>query len=113
MIKGRFLRRIIRIGWFHHVTNADVLTQTTSVETLIAAAKVVWSCSQNALEKQLHGFILDWKLNFGKDPETKIQERHGLYVFWRMLQCSPAKTTASHWMKLKRWLWIELLRGKW
>lgn len=63
------LRKILKIRWFQHVKNEEVLVQagTGNVETLISSNRLRWfghiaRMSDSRLPKKL----LDWKPNYGK-----------------------------------------------
>ena len=49
------LRRILKIKWFFHVSNKEVLRRASIIEIFISAATsqttLVWSCGQNARGK--------------------------------------------------------------
>ncbi|CAH1272904.1 Hypp5001 [Branchiostoma lanceolatum] len=65
----RCLRRILRVRWFHRVTNQSVLEQTgtTSVEAVVAANRIRWLGHMIRMPKErLPRFLLDWNPNHGK-----------------------------------------------
>jgi len=63
------LRRILRIKWFFHVTNEEVLRRAgiKSVETFISAARLRWYGHVVRMpDSRLPRFLLNWKPNYGK-----------------------------------------------
>ena len=107
-------RCLIRIRWFHHVRNTDVLkqAQTTSVETLVAARRLRWfGHVVRMTEKWLSGFLLDWKPNFGKRSRGRPRTAWISCVL-EDVALFTSNNSSITLMKLKRWLWTELLRGK-
>ena len=63
------LRRILKIKWFFHVSNEEVLKRAgiTSIETYISAARLRWYGHVVRMpDSRLPKFLLDWKPNYGK-----------------------------------------------
>ena len=63
------LRRILRIKWFFHVTNDEVLRRAgiKSVETFIRAARLRWYGHVVRMpDERIPKFLLNWKPNHGK-----------------------------------------------
>ena len=63
------LRRILRIKWFFHVTNDEVLRRAgiKSVETFIRAARLRWYGHVVRMpDERIPKFLLHWKPNHGK-----------------------------------------------
>ena len=64
-----FLKRILKIKWFFHVSNEKVLRRAgiKSIETFIGSAKLRWYGHVVRMPKtRLPNFLLDWKPNCGK-----------------------------------------------
>ena len=57
-------RRILKIKWFFHVSNEEVLRQAgiKSIETFISAARLRWYGHVARMPE----FLLNWKPNYGK-----------------------------------------------
>ncbi|KAI8499084.1 hypothetical protein Bbelb_235370 [Branchiostoma belcheri] len=65
----RCLRRILRIRWYHRITNLSVLqqTETTSIEAVVSASRLRWLGHVLRMPKErLPRFLLDWTPNHGK-----------------------------------------------
>jgi len=65
----RCLRRILRVRWFHHVSNISVFqqTETTNIEAVVAASRLRWLGHVLRMpNERLPRFLLDWNPNFGK-----------------------------------------------
>ena len=63
------LRRILKIKWFFHVSNEEVLRRAgiKSIETFIGSARLRWYGHVARMpETRLPNFLLDWKPNYGK-----------------------------------------------
>ena len=63
------LRRILKIKWFFHVSNEEVLGRAgiKSIETFIGSARLRWYGQVARMpETRLPNFLLDWKPNYGK-----------------------------------------------
>ena len=63
------LRRILRIKWFFHVTNDEVLRRAgiKSAETFIRAARLRWYGHVVRMpDVRIPKFLLNWKPNYGK-----------------------------------------------
>ena len=63
------LRRILKIRWFYHVSNEEVLRRAgiKSIETFIGAARLRWFGHVVRMpDSRLPKFLLDWKPNYGK-----------------------------------------------
>ncbi|XP_063682648.1 uncharacterized protein LOC134817437 [Bolinopsis microptera] len=63
------LRRILKIKWFFHVSNEEVLRRAgiKSTETFIGAARLRWYGHVVTMpETRFPSFLLDWKPNYGK-----------------------------------------------
>ena len=65
----RSLRRILKIKWFFHVSNEEVLKRANirSIETFISAARFRWYGHVVRMpENRLQKFLLNWRPNYGK-----------------------------------------------
>ena len=65
----RALRRILKIKWFYHVSNDEVLRRAgiKSVETFISAARLRWYGHVVRMpDTRLPKYLLNWKPNHGK-----------------------------------------------
>lgn len=65
----RCLRRILRVRWYHHVTNLNILQQaeTTSVEAVVAASRLRWlGHILRMTRERLPRILLEWTPNHGK-----------------------------------------------
>ena len=65
----RSLRRILKIKWFFHVSNEEVLKRANirSIETFISAARLRWYGHVVRMpENRLQKFLLNWRPNYGK-----------------------------------------------
>ncbi|KAL5252017.1 hypothetical protein ACHWQZ_G014984 [Mnemiopsis leidyi] len=63
------LRRILRIKWFYHVSNEEVLRRAgiKPVETFISAARLRWYGHVVRMpDYRIPKFLLNWKPNYGK-----------------------------------------------
>ena len=63
------LRRILKIKWFSHASNEEVLRRAgiKSMETFISAARLRWYGHVARMPtSRLPKFLLDWKPNYGK-----------------------------------------------
>ena len=63
------LRRILRIKWFCHVSNEEVLRRANikSIETFISAARHRWYVYVVRMPNdRLQNFLLNWRPNYGK-----------------------------------------------
>ena len=63
------LRRLLKIRFFHHVTNAEVLRRagTTPVNSVIAAARIRWYGHVARMpQDRLPNYLLNWKPRHGK-----------------------------------------------
>ena len=63
------LRRILRIRWYYHVSNEEVLRRAgiKSIETFISAARLRWFGHVSRMpDSRLPKFLLNWKPNYGK-----------------------------------------------
>lgn len=65
----RCLRRILRIRWFHKVTNVEVLNRANAckMETMIGTMRLRWFGHVARMpSSRTAGFLLDWAPNYGK-----------------------------------------------
>ena len=65
----RSMRRILKIKWFFHVSNEEVLKRANirSIETFISAARLRWYGHVVRMpENRLQKFLLNWRPNYGK-----------------------------------------------
>ena len=65
----RSLRRILRVKWFSHTSNEEVLRRAgiKSMATFISAARLRWYGHVARMpNSRLPKFLLDWKPNYGK-----------------------------------------------
>ncbi|XP_063686061.1 uncharacterized protein LOC134819840 [Bolinopsis microptera] len=72
------LRRILKIKWFFHVSNEEVLRRAgiKSIETFIGAARLRWYGHVVRMpETRFPNFLLDWKPNYGK--RLRVRPRKG------------------------------------
>ena len=63
------LRRILKMQWFFHVSNKEVLKRADirSIETFISAARLCWYGHVVRMpENRLQKFLLNWRPNYGK-----------------------------------------------
>ena len=63
------LRRILKIKWFYHVSNEEVLRRANikSIETFIGAARLRWYGHVVRMPNdRLQNFLLNWRPNYGK-----------------------------------------------
>ena len=63
------LRRILKIKWFYHVSNDEVLRRAgvKSIDTFIGSARLRWYGHVVRMpETRLPNFLLEWKPNYGK-----------------------------------------------
>ncbi|KAL5257293.1 hypothetical protein ACHWQZ_G012277 [Mnemiopsis leidyi] len=68
------LRRILRIKWFYHVSNEEVLRRAgiKPVETFISAARLRWYGHVVRMpDYRIPKFLLNWKPNYGKRSRGK------------------------------------------
>ena len=63
------LRRILRIRWYYHVSNEEVLSRAgiKKIETFISAARLRWFGHVSRMsESRIPKFLLNWTPNYGK-----------------------------------------------
>ena len=90
----RSLRRILKIKWFFHVSNEEVVKRTNirSIETFIRAARLRWYGHVVRMpENRLQKFLLNWRRNYGKRSRGRPSKNWNACVLEEV-----AKFTSKH-----------------
>ena len=107
------LRRSLKIKWFFHVLNEEVLRRAgiKSIETFISAARLRWYGHVARIpEERPPKFLLNWRPNYGKRSRWRPRKTGGP-VYWRMRLTLQVSTTST-WVLYKlysscRWSTME------
>ena len=93
----RSLRRILKIKWFFHVSNEDVLKRANirSIETFISAARLRWYGHVVRMpENRLQNVSLNCVQTMGRGREAG-PARTGMPAYRRKLQSSPVNINSN------------------